>query len=143
MIKLLLIFSIFQISLYADENKTTTYKGYWRFDRVDFEKRHKYMFGFLINKALNTRLQLTDEHYIQYLNPTKIYKDKRKIISVLKLLKDNKLKGWEFTRIENEKKITFSIVKDQEYWYFREAKKEYQLIKESESDYKKWLQNNR
>jgi hypothetical protein len=58
-------------------------------------------------------------------------------------LKDNKLKGWEFTRIENEKKITFSIVKDQEYWYFREAKKEYQLIKESESDYKKWLQNNR
>jgi hypothetical protein len=123
--------------LIGEEIDPKKYEGYYRFVRDDFKKRHRFMLNFLVNKALNTRLCVKNGKFIQYISPKKTYKSKRKIISV-----KNINGSWHFERMEGNKKIMFSFIKEKNKWFYVENKLKYQVIKDNEKEHNDWVNNN-
>lgn len=110
------------------------YQGYWRFVKEDFSKRHPFYLSFMINKAMNTRLYLDDQVFMQYVKPKKLHKSAE---SLIKVKKDSD-RGWSFVRKNKGGLVEFQIVLEGQKWYYREGKMEYQLIKTTEKEVEEW-----
>jgi hypothetical protein len=64
-----------------------------------------------------------------------MYKDKRSVSKVEKMDK----KTWKFTRIENGEPISYTLSKMEEArWLYKEDNKEYELMKCTEDEIKRW-----
>jgi hypothetical protein len=136
MVKIAFLISIlfFVAPLSAEQIDYSEIKGTWRFVKKDFKKRHPYMLGFLVNKALRTRLSIEKKHFVQYIHPKKIYKEKRELIEIKK---DNN--KWLLSRKEGSVTVKFIFYKKNNNWYYKEGDMEYQVIKDSKEDYEAWL----
>jgi sensor histidine kinase YesM len=120
------------------KNQTTSaYQGYWSFVREDFKKRHRFWPSWMINKAMNTRLYLSDDFFIQYSNPKKTYKEPRPIRKIVQQGEQS----WTFVREEGGKQVSFELKKEGELWIYRENEKVYQLVKNSPEDVLAWKEN--
>lgn len=125
------IFALFATPLAAVKD----YRGHWRFVKEDFSKRHPWWPGFMIKKALKTRLVLSDEHFVQYLKPGEMHGQPREIIEVKALAE-----GWSFLRVEKGDEVSFRIIPRGERWFYIEEGKEYEVVKESEAEVKTWAE---
>jgi hypothetical protein len=107
--------------------------GYWRFVKEDFRKRHPFLPGFLVKRALNTRLYI-GKNFIQYESPDVMIGKARLIEKVEELKADH----FSFSRKEGDKKVDFEFYKKDEKWFYREGDLFYQLIKDNEEDQRVW-----
>lgn len=110
------------------------FEGSWRFDKEDFSKRHPFYMDWMVRKALNTRLVLSSEFFIQYRSPGQLHKSKRSIIEVEKLEQ-----GWRLTRKEGDAHITMTLTLENDRWIYREADMEYQLHRDHPEEWQRWL----
>jgi hypothetical protein len=116
------------------ENKEEAYEGYWRFVKEDFRARHPWWPGWMVGKALKTRLFLSKDVFIQYKSPTEKHGEPKKIT----FLEQSSPEMWEFGRQESDGILTFSLTKSEQGWVYREGKTEYLLRKESPQEVIKW-----
>lgn len=120
----------------VDPSVLAQVEGYYRFEREDFRRRHPLMLGFMVNKALRTRLHITGDHYIQYITPDKLYKDRREVLEVSPTSEQT---GWRFVRLESGRQISYTMTpQGQNRWLYKEGDKEYLLIKCSDQEVADW-----
>jgi len=141
-LKIFFVLSFISVApiVWSDEtSKNQGYQGYWRFVKDDFSKRHPFYLSFMINKAMNTRLYLDDQVFIQYVKPQKLHKPAESLIKVREEMNG----GWSFVRKNMDGLVEFEIVLEGQKWYYREGKMEYQLIKTTEKEVEEWEKQNK
>ncbi len=113
---------LFTVALQAQPS-VFEYQGTWRFDREQFEDKHYLLPGFMVNRAMKTRLVLADDYFAQY-------DDDREIIGVkrpLEILKRDE-NEYALQRLDDGKPVQFFMQQRDDGIYFVEGKDEYKLI---------------
>lgn len=110
--------------------------GYWRFDKNHFKEVHPMWIGWMIKKAMNTRLFISENEYIQYMKPKKVYGSIRPIVDMS--FDKNK---WIFKRKEKSTLVPFQIYHEDGKWFFKEGKKVYQVHKDNDLEIKAWYES--